>query len=197
MSVSQNTDRPPCFGTQWDPKAPECRGGPDPSYVNPQTGGNVRRQCDFFTSCGTKTQADRMASVRTQQQQQVIPPQNLVRPEQHRFQIQHQPQPQYTAPIQPSRPVAPAPAPVYQQAPGHMSIPVQHEHFHPTHYQPLPVNYSIPGYLTVPETRNENEGMLGYAGRSILRSMLKGGAHGLAHLIDTTPLRSRRKKPEE
>lgn len=180
MSVSANTDKPSCFGTMWDPKALECRGGADPSYVDKRTGNNVREQCSFFGACGNVTQAKRLEVARTQQ---IISPQQLVRPEVQRFQTSTPSQPTYQ-PQQPQqlRVFTPS-APVQQYRPA------PQEHYDPGHYQPMPVNYAMPGYLSVPETRTASEGILAFAARSIARSMLKGGAHGLAHLIDVTPLK--------
>lgn len=196
-----NNDKPSCFGTLWDPRSSECRGGADPGYVNPKNGNNLRDQCTFFGSCGTKTQATRLEDAR--RQQQVIPVQNLVRPEAVRFQTPQQPPVPFTQVTQPQpqqpqsqqirtyAPQYPQPQQVQiQQVPtGHMMVPVPQEQFHPGHYQPMPVSYAMPGYLTVQEPRMEAEGILSFAARSIARSMLKGGAHGLAHLIDVTPLR--------
>ena len=66
---------------------------------------------------------------------------------------------------------------------------VQAPNVHMTGYQPMAVNYSMPTYLSVPETRFEGESFLIYAIRVLVRAMLKGGAHGLAHLFDTTSLK--------
>ena len=210
MNASANADKPVCFGMKWDPKAPECRGGTDPGYIDPQTGNNIRPACMFFGACGVQTQGSRFEAARrnpgTPPQQGLIHPQALVRPEPLKQYQQYQPaqppqvnqhlrsmyQPQPT-PQSPTYALSQYSTPMPTTAPSQMMVPIQQEHFHPASYQPLPVHYGIPGYLSVQETREDGEGIVGYASRSIFRSMLKGGAHGLAHLIDVTPFRRSKK----
>jgi len=191
-------DKPSCFGSHWDPKSAECRGGADPGYVDPKTGGNMRSQCSFFGPCGIQTQSGKAEALRRQQQQQhlghnpggIISPQSLVRPDTTRFQQPPQPQqqPQFQQRVYQQAPQVPPPQ---HMIPAAHAVPVQHEQFQQGMYSPMPVNYAMPGYLTVAEHRETSESIFAFAGRSILRSMLKGGAHGLAHLIDTTPLKPR------
>jgi hypothetical protein len=57
------------------------------------------------------------------------------------------------------------------------------------HQQMMPVNYQMPSYLSVPEEWGPGDNILTVGGKTIIRSMLKGGAQGLAHLMDSTPFK--------
>jgi hypothetical protein len=62
--LQTRSDAPPqCFGKEYDSKAADCAGGPDPAYADPITGSHVRSQCDFFRACGARTQANRAGSL--------------------------------------------------------------------------------------------------------------------------------------
>jgi hypothetical protein len=45
------------------------------------------------------------------------------------------------------------------------------------------------GYLSVPESRDDNESPWAVLGRELLRSALKAGGHTLAHFMDNEPLK--------
>lgn len=80
--------RPRCFGKEWDKDEAQCAGGLDPTF-NDGKGGHVRKRCDFFQLCGAQVVGGA---------EQVIPPNNLVRPS-------YAPPPPYAAP--PAPPVGP------------------------------------------------------------------------------------------
>src|ERR1700735_2038731 len=84
VTVTRREETPACFGKDWDSAAPECAGGPDPSFTHPKTGLHMREQCNFYSSCGVRVGASR-----------VIPADRLVR------------QPLITPPPQPQAPQGP------------------------------------------------------------------------------------------
>lgn len=184
MNLQTQPQLPACFGKDWDKNAPECSGGPDPSYVHPQTGQHVREKCDFFSMCGARTQASRVAY-----SQAVIPPQNLIRPPvvtpppvtvpQNFGQFMTQQQAQFAeaqrlAAMSASRPVVPV-----------VQTPVTMVHPAST-YQ---LNYQMPAYLSVPEERQPGESIWSVLGREILRSMFKATGHAVAHHFDARKLK--------
>jgi hypothetical protein len=55
-------------------------------------------------------------------------------------------------------------------------------------FQPMPVNYQMPGYLTVPEQPEAGGSIWGVLFRSLFRSMMKAGGHSFSHFWDTMPM---------
>lgn len=168
-------EKPLCFEKHWDPKAAECAGGYDPSFI--ESDSRTRKPCAFFRECGTQTTAKRMETAR------LIPATQLHRPEQT-----YRPAP--TPMVQAPQPIAQQPAPMFYAPP---SAPIPHPGSYqqavPIGYQaqayaPMPVNYNIPTYLAVPEERHSGESFWPVALRTVVRSAIKGAAHGVAAFVD-------------
>ena len=178
---------PVCFGKEWDPRESECAGGPDPNYTDAD-GGHVRAQCQVFSRCGARTQQMKNATGN------LIPAQNLTRPP-----IITPPPPQgpprtfhdYMSRTNAEwveeqrrkamgtpRPPQAAPTWTPPQALGH-SVQVHS----PAHRYEL--NYTMPGYLTVPEERGEGEGLMAVLFREIIRAIFKAVGHTIAHSFDS------------
>lgn len=176
MDGQQNL--PSCFAKMWSASDAECAGGLDVNYTNPKTGSRIRDRCNFFESCGAKSQAA------------LLPARQLIRP--------------YTPPtafdilsssdrlakqIDPPRP---QPQPIVP-APVTHPVPPRQE----TMAYGMPVGYAamvpmpsqMPGYLSVPEYHDPRESIWSTLSRELLRGALKSIGHSLAHFIDTTPLR--------
>jgi hypothetical protein len=179
---------PVCFGKEWDPREPECTGGPDPNF-NDANGGHVRQQCEVFSRCGARTQQLKNAGGN------LISPQTLVRP------------PLITPPPQQPktfsdymnrtnaewvekqrREAMAAPRPV-QAAPTWTPPMGQslHSVHSPAHRYEL--NYTMPGYLTVPEERAEGEGLMAVLFREIVRAIFKAVGHTIAHSFDSRKMK--------
>ncbi len=179
-------EKPSCFGEVWSPEDVECFGGLDPGYRNPATGRQMREQCECYEACGSHTQAKALEEIRTQ----LISRDSLRSPTQERTTTSTTLATQFK---QPSPVLYPKHDPIRDhqlQRPAQPSMeqPVpQQQYMHPA--QMMPVNYGMPAYLSTPEQRFDGEGFFLFALRVIVRAMLKGGAHGLAHLFDTTPLK--------
>lgn len=170
--------KPNCFGEAWEPEAKECKGGLDAGYTDPTTGSHIRDPCECYEACGSHTQAMRLKDAR-QHSVQLITSQQLVRAQSAGT---------TTTMSKAQVPVLypPPEAAVQQQK---VAAGMQAPSINTAGYQPMAVNYSMPTYLTVPETRFDGESFFIYAIRVLVRAMLKGGAHGLAHLFDTTSLK--------
>lgn len=178
---------PKCFGLEWDPREPECAGGPDPNFSDAH-GGHVREQCQVFSRCGARTQQMKNASGN------LIPPQNLVRPP------IVTPPPQITRPFGDlSRPSSEwvererlrAMAAVRPAQPVPTGIPyVNTTPHYQAHYpaQRFELNYTMPGYLTVPEERGEGEGLIAVLLREVIRAIFKAIGHTVAHSFDMRPM---------
>lgn len=183
-----------CFGISWSATDPKCAGGPDPMYVDDETGSHDRPKCDFFNVCGARKMAvqqeQRMVQIRLQQQQ--VPMQQPMQVQQAQVQ-----QPVQQVPLQvqqqmmqrqmmPQMPMMPPqmllsqmmPQQMMVQAP--MQLPVQ---------QVMPVNFFMPGYLSVPEAQTVPGfgGYMGMLGLSIVRAMFKAAGHTIANVLDTNP----------
>ncbi len=189
----QNTP-PSCFGVHWNASEAECRGGNDPSYLNPTNGSNRREACKWFASCATTTN-----NRKAQQQTGVIPPQALLQ--------QHRPPPTPPRPVQ--APVVPQPmqqAPIPQQHPqqypqqpmmAHQQVTQigQQQFTHPAHAaQPamVPMNQPMVGagtqsFLMVPEPSDTDVSLGRKMSRTIFRSMFKAGALAFANYMDYYP----------
>jgi hypothetical protein len=191
VTVTNREAPPQCFGNPklWDRNHPACAGGPDANYVNPDNGKNVRYQCNFFTSCGSRVAA---------QLQGVIPPQNLVRP------------PMVTPPPAPqpfSRPYSP-PAPSSNfgeyirrvEAERAAAIGPQYGGQYPQHQYPTWAStYAVPPVLSAEELRHPGESWWAPLIRQLLRGLGKAIGHVAAHWFDTHVMKSDlpEKKPEE
>lgn len=199
-----------CFGKSWDGNNVLCRGGLDPTYVHPKTGGNQREQCAWFNPCATRVNAASMT------QQQIIPLEHLLK----------RPQPQQQQLAQPTSPWAPVrqmvsnvmqritqvqqpQVPVHppQQVPVHPQLqqmyypPQQQQMMMPQPMvQPMmammpqaaPMNYQwhgsqMPGYLTIPEPIVEGQHWGTRLFYNVMRSMAKAGMHTGSNFFDHTP----------
>jgi hypothetical protein len=185
-SVRQET--PSCFARDWDKDAPECAGGKDATYTNPRTGLNVREPCSFFSSCGARVQASRMAA------SGVIPASHLVRPPiltppptppASMGDYLRQRQAEFAA-VEQARglPYMRPPIP----APGPQPYPQQQVH-HPG--QVWNLNYGMPGYLSVPEERMDGEGLKSVLLREVIRGVFKAIGHVLAHFFDSRRIKEK------
>lgn len=207
---------PICYGKQWDPKDKECAGGLDPAYKD-ENGSHLRSKCDFYSSCGVRFQSSKINQVPQASPSNFVPTQNLTRNIQSPERLEppaprfvyvdaagkpiNAPQPQVvnyslSAGVQVQQPQAPPPQMQYQTQPQQVAQvqyqqvpPMQQQVMLPQVPQPLPVDYRMPYYLTVPEVRGEDEGIGPVICRTLLRGGLKGIAQSLAHLIDTTPFK--------
>lgn len=188
MIERQNESLPRCFGTKWDDKSPECTGGLDPTFTDPDTGSHIRERCSFFNPCGARVQAAKM--------QQLIPVSQVVRPPQTQqppappagmMQSQFDKIQQLTSQVQQLQQVVQQQnAQMARQGTASAFIHPMQAAVHPI--QMLPVEYKMPGYLTVPEPRGKNSTVWAMLGRSVARSALKSVGHTLAAFWDTTPL---------
>lgn len=196
-----NPDPPPdCFGKSWNPKDVLCAGGADITYRDDRTGSHVRPQCDYYSSCGARVAHTQM------EQSRLMPAQNLVRsPTPQPATPQASAPPSWMSPTQmqqwmneqaktlatqmfqqmqqypqTGRNAAAAPygSPPYPQGGGY---------FDPR-FQPMPVNYQMPAYLTVPEERFAGDSLFVVLFRTIFRSVLKAGGHSFSHFWDTMPM---------
>jgi hypothetical protein len=199
-----NPDPPPdCFGKSWNPRDVLCAGGADITFRDERTGSHVRPQCDFYSSCGARVAHTKM------EQDRLMPAQSLVRsptpatpaapqapaappawmtPAQMQqwmneqakslaAQMFQQMQQQYP---QNGRSTAAVP---YGSPPYPQGTP-----FYDPRFQPMPVNYQMPAYLTVPEQRNDGDSLLGVLFRTVFRSVMKAGGHSFSHFWDTMPM---------
>lgn len=197
---------PDCFGQSWNPQDVLCAGGADITYKDDK-GSRVRPVCDFYQSCGARTSHSRMEQSRLmpatslvrsptpQQQPAPVVPQQLATPpswmtpaqmqqwmnEQAKTiaaqmfqQMQQYPQPGRGT-TTPYNPVS------YPQG-GVMGM------YSDPRFQPMPVNYQMPAYLTVPEQRGQDDTLLGMLFRTVFRSVMKAGGHSFSHFWDTVPM---------
>jgi hypothetical protein len=188
-------DLPVCFGREWDPGVADCAGGADAGYVHPLTKSNVRDKCNYFNSCGARTQASRQAS-------NVIPASQLVRPpvvtppppttfadylRQKNSEYAESMRQTAFAQQQPQPGVVPRSVPVVgqpqQQA---QTMTVAHNPGQLWH-----LNYSMPGYLSVPEERLPGESLGSVLLREVIRSILKAAGHALAHFFDARRIKEK------
>jgi len=207
---SVSTGAPSCFGKEWDNRAPECTGGPDPSFKD-EEGKHVRIRCGWFTTCGSVTQSAR----------QLIAPQTLIRPQAPAAPSfvptppGMPPRPMWTPPVS-HPPVAPqsvqtdwqrieqqrqeglrrlqaTPPPQYQPIPsGQQTQPQQFAQMQgPVHYpaQTWQVGYGMPAYLTHEEVRQTGESWWSVFIREIFRGALKALFHAGARYIDVNPFK--------
>lgn len=196
-----NLEPPPdCFGISWNPKDVLCAGGADITFRDDK-GSHVRPTCDFFNACGARVSHTRA------EQSRLLPATNLVRA----------PIQQQAAPAQQSQPPAQMtqqqmqqwmndqartlatqmfqqmqqyPQPGKGPANSFVSAPYpQGGMLYDPRFQPMPVNYQMPAYLTVPETRGDG-GLFGMLFRTLFRSVGKAVGHSFSHFWDTVPLSS-------
>lgn len=192
-----NQEPPPeCFGVSWNAKDVLCAGGADLTFRDERTGSHVRPPCDFFQACGTRVAHAKM------EQSRLIPASNLVR----------SPTPQQPVPAAAQAPAQMTPAQMQQwlndqakalatqmlqqmqqypqgrspAAPYNTTTYPQGGMFFDTRFQPMPVNYQMPSYLTVPEGHGGS--LFGMLLRTLFRSMGKAAGHSFSHFWDTVPL---------
>lgn len=149
---------PPCFGKEWNPREPECAGGPDPNFTDAH-GGHIRQQCEVFSRCAARTQILKNSS-------NLVPTSSLVRPlitpppppapvrtfdewarQQNVNWVEEQRLRALSAPRPAQGPTVPHSP--QQQLGGHYAA-----HYPATRYE---LNYAAPDVLTVPEERVEGE----------------------------------------
>lgn len=195
LGVVKQESPPHCFGEQWDKNEPACAGGPDTSFV-PQAGErydgkdergvNVRRQCDWYQSCGARFAARKNA------QGQLVPPHQLIRPP-------AEPAPSPAAPrtfgqwlqqvnnqVVARPPAQQVQVPTQQQQQVHVPV-MPNAQVHAAPYWQL--NYTMPAYLSTPEIRHPGESMWAVLLREILRGMAKALGHSVAHFFDSRPMK--------
>jgi hypothetical protein len=189
-------DLPGCFGKDWDAGAAECAGGADAGYVHPTTKQNVRDRCNYFSSCGARTQASKQAAGST-----VIPPSHLVRPpvvtpppaetfadylrKRNSEYAESMRQAAFTQ-QQPQPGVVPRTVPVVGQPQPQPQVVVAH---HPG--QVYHLNYTMPGYLSTPEERFPGESLGAVLLRELIRSVLKAAGHAIAHFFDSRRIKEK------
>lgn len=195
MTTTQEMD---CFGQAWDPDAKECAGGYDPTYRS-QSGSYVRPRCDLFDSCRSRVMLTRA----NQQQQRLVPPSALLKPQQQAQQpfvpqpiVRPSQVPQPAHPMMPSMVPMPAMTPQQQQQMmqqmqqwqmmqmGGMGQMYPQMAPYPMQMAPLqmmPVQYQMPSYLSVPEVRTTFWKTLGL---ELVRGMGKALGHSIAHFFD-------------
>lgn len=193
---------PTCYGKQWEANAPECKGGTDPMYVNPQNGSHVRDKCKWYSSCAQTTTGSRVQ----QGAQGVIPPTNLLKPPP----APPAPSPMFAPPVpQPQQQIQRAPfaappvPPTMQQQPVQVmpqqyAQPQQVYHNGVMYAQPhaaampamVPANHAmmgaqIPSFVTVPEPYlNDGVSHGQRLARTMFRSMTKAAAIAVANYMD-------------
>jgi hypothetical protein len=199
VTVTNREAPPDCFGNPklWNRNHPACAGGPDANYVNPDNGKNVRYQCNYFNSCGSRVAATLSS---------VIPAQNLFRPPivTPPPEAQAAPQP---APQPFSRPYSP-PAPASNfgeyvrrvEAERVAAIGSQYGVPYPQHpYPTWASTYAVPPFLSAEELRHPGESWWSPLIRQLLRGLGKAIGHVAAHWFDTHVMKAAvpEKKPEE
>jgi len=219
VGQTQNTTLafPSCFGSNehYDPRNAECRGGVDPKYTDPRTGGHVRPACDVFNQCGSRV---------AQKASQIIPVRNLTQPSGIPLGPPSPAPPQgqgtslndfiaqqkaAAAAMQQVTPHAqqqaawaehyrqqqlaqqlqqrPAPPPQYYQPPyPPMAPPPPPQQHYGGQYQ---LNYMMPAYLSVPEARHPGQSIWAILGRESIRAIGKSFGHTIAHFFDMNPFR--------
>jgi len=185
------TTPPQCFGKHWSNSAPECKGGLDPSYVNPANGTNRRNPCQWFQSCASRTQAASQGQGQPPPTQ-LIPMNRLANPPPV-VPIQHGPgQPVQIRPYQ--QPIHPYYQHQQQQQPpqyaqpqyvGQMASPQQAYYGAP--YVPMPMQQpgmQVHGYLSIPEpVRDDIHWFWRLVGNAV-RAMFKAATHESSHFFD-------------
>lgn len=173
-------EMPSCFGKYWDRNAPECCGGPDPSYKNEETGSNVRTACTVFQLCGTRTSAMRVEGLARGAEEEV----RRVKEEPKPFNYSPRPPGVQSAPTLGHRPFTlPQPQVVQQFAPPPQPQPG------PYAAQNYQLNYVMPGYLSHAEVQQPGESPWSVLFREIIRAVFKSIGHTTAHFFDSRPLR--------
>jgi hypothetical protein len=179
VATTKREEAPQCFGSHlWDKNAPECAGGPDAGYVNPDNQKNWRYRCNFFEACGARSAISG----------RLIPPQQLVRPAVAPSPptFTHAPSPplsgfaEFIKRVDDSRaagrPIAPPTAQAYAQPA-------------PQQATSWVLNYGMPSYLSTPEAQHPGESIWSVLLREVIRALFKAGGHTIAHFFDTRPLR--------
>lgn len=183
---------PQCFGKLWSNTASECRGGLDPSYINPNDGPNKgtnrRDQCRWFQSCASRTNASNLG-----QPQAYIPPTQLTP-------MSRLANPPPVIPMQagPGQPVRlqstyqpPVTHPYYQHHAPTQYAPTQMAPAHQVYYGPqlVPVPMQQPGmqvhgYLSVPEPVRDDIHWFWRLVSNAVRAMFKAATHESSHFFD-------------
>ena len=199
FTTTRKDDLPSCFGKDWDRNVPECAGGPENGYIHPKNGSHVREQCNFFTSCGARTQARNMSLIPTSSLLRppvVTPPPQQTAPQNfsdyiRQQQAQHVEQ-QRLAGMTGARPVvAPAVVPQAQQITPQMQqhlLQQAHLHYPATTYG---LNYQMPSYLSTPEVHEPGESVWSVLMREVVRSMFKALGHAVSHFFDARTLKGK------
>lgn len=197
---------PSCYGKSWNPKDVLCAGGADALYRDEKTGSHVRPQCDFYSSCGSRVSHMRM------EQSRLLPVTNLIRqspPPQATIQTpapqppanwnMTQAQMQQYMTDQAKAMAQQMFNQMQQQQPNRFQTSNFNQATFPSqggtqfdprfqNFQPMPVNFQMPAYLTVPENPMAGGSMWGMLFRSIARSMMKAFGHSFSHFFDSVPM---------
>lgn len=186
VTVTKREDPPSCFGSHlWDKNSPECAGGADANYINPDNQKNVRYPCNFFHSCGTR------AAMRG-----LVPPSQLVRPGLVTPAPAAVPSPPTFTPTAPTSGFAEfikrvedgRQATTLGRPPGTQAAqPYAPPATHPAASWVL--NYAMPSYLSTPEIQHPGESIWQVLLREFIRSLFKAGGHAVAHFFDARVLK--------
>lgn len=163
LKQTEEVETPPtCFGKLFDGSSPECMGGHDPAYYNPDNGSQIRDRCNYTSSCSGRMYANN----------KLVPASSLVRP------------PVAAAPHQATRFNSPTPAPTQNWQPPPFTPPHLRQQPQYAPNQLMSTNFGIPQYLTVREP--QTGGSFGARlVRESFRSMLKSIGHTFANFFDT------------
>ena len=184
--TSSTIAAPGCFGDPklWDRNAPECAGGPDANFAQ---GRGIRKQCDFFQSCGV-----RVAMKTNGIAGGFVPASNLIRPPVV-TPPPSTPQPSYRPfDSTPITPISPQPGNFAEylrnfdaqrkQAIGQPTYPSQ------PYANPMGgwvSNYAVPSFLSEQEVRYPGESWWAPFFRMALRGVGKALGMVAAHWFDT------------
>lgn len=180
------TQVPQCFGKHWSNTATECRGGLDPSYVNPTNGSNRRDPCRWFQACASRTQAASLGQTQQQVPTQLVPVNRLANPPAV-VPVQTGP----GQPVQIQRPVHPYYQQPQQYAPqptqyvGQMAPPYQAYYGAP--FVPVPMQQpgmQVHGYLSIPEPVRDDIHWFWRLMGNAIRAMFKAATHESSHFFD-------------
>lgn len=150
-------ERPNCFGKLYDGAAPECVGGHDAAYSDPESGSRVRPRCNFVSTCAVHMQASRQIT----HHPNLVPASNLTRP-----------------PTTFNQPVAQRP---WTPPAGYQGPPTVQSHWQGSTNQP---RYYVEQYLTVRQPVAPGQTLAKRLFWESLRSMGKSLGHTIAHFFD-------------
>jgi len=210
--MSFTLDTPDCYGKSWNPKDVLCAGGADFTFTD-ENGRHIRPQCDHYSTCGVRTSHSKMEQSRLVPVQNLVRSPTSPMPDAVSV---FGPKSNGT-PISNWTGQTPAPtmtkaqmeewmnqkakemamqmwqnAQSYPQARSTATYSSnnypQNMPFYDPRFQPMPVNFQMPAYLTVPQQREPGESLISLLFKNLFRSMMKAGGHSFAHFWDTVPM---------